>query len=132
MCDADRARFGGPEWLELSLRDLLDEETGLIEQIEVQWDITPDELERGMRRGSLFAARAMVWAALRKAGVDVPAYGFRPKVLGEDGATFEALPSERGDADPPVEAAAENRGARRAAKKTTARRGPAKAAVSPT
>lgn len=131
MCDADRARYGGPEWLEISLVDLLDEETGLIEQIELQWDVTPDELERGMRRGSLIATRALIWAALRKADVHVAARGFRPKTLGEDGATFEALPSERGDADPPAEPPA-NRATRRAEKKAPGRRGPAKGAASPT
>ena len=114
MCDSDRERYGGPEWVEFAATELMDEETGLIEQIEEAWDLTPTEFLRGLARDSTKALRAMIWVARRKAGCNDPVSTFRPKVQGWSGVRYEALPPEEkalADADPPA-----NRAERRAAK----------------
>lgn len=119
LCDSDRERYGGPEWVELSMVDLMDEETGLIEQIEEAWDLTPVEFLRGVRRNSIRALRAMVWIARRKAGCLDPVNGFKPRVQGWSGITYEELPAEAkaADADPPA-----NRAERRAKDKAAGRK----------
>lgn len=136
MCDEDRARYGGPEWVEISLAELEDEETGLIEQIELQWDITPEELIPRIQRGSMIATRAMIWAARYKTGIRESAKTFRPKVLNTSGIRYEHLPGERGDVDPPEPTPVPNRASRRATKAAkpaaSGGRGRAKAAASPT
>ena len=121
MCDSDRETYGGPEWAEIVMAEILDEETGLIEVLENPrgWDMTLTEFLTGIRRGSTRALRAMIWLARRKAGcVDDP-LTFRPKVQDSSGVRYAALPAEEraadaeaADAVPPA-----NRAARRAAKR---------------
>lgn len=114
LCDSDRERYGGPEWVELPALDLMDEDTGLIEAIEEAWDLSPTELLRGVARNSTKALRAIIWVARRKAGCNDPVATFKPKVQKWSGITYEALPAEDAalaDADPPA-----NRADRRAAK----------------
>jgi len=112
MSDADRERYGGPEWVEISLVELIDEETGLIEQVENAWGMSPPELLRHLFRQSTQALRAVVWIARRKAGCVDPVATFKPKVQAWSGITWEPLPAEVaaaeeataewGDADPPA------------------------------
>lgn len=119
MCDSDRERYGGPEWAEISLAELLDEETGLIESLEQAWDLSPTEFLRDIMRDSTKALRAMIWIARRKAGCVDPPSTFRPKVQKWSGVQYEPLPAEQqaADADPPA-----NRAERRAAKKAGGRK----------
>jgi hypothetical protein len=124
MCDADRARYAGPEWVEISIADLLDEETGLIEAIEEEWGLTPSQFLNGIVNDSFKATRAMIWAARRKAGCVERAATFRPKILRNSGVVYEWLPAEQAivdgtDADPPVPTRAQRRA--RPAKQTTPR-----------
>jgi hypothetical protein len=115
LCDSDREKYGGPEWVELKATELMDEDTGIIELIEEAWDLTPVEFLRGINRNSTRALRAMIWVARRKAGCLDDARTFRPKTQSWSGVTYEALPAEEklaADADPPA-----NRADRRAARK---------------
>jgi hypothetical protein len=129
MCDSDRERYGGPEWAEISLVDLLDEETGLIESLEQAWDLSPTEFLRDIMRDSTKALRAMIWIARRKSGCTDPPATFRPKVQKWSGVQYEPLPAEQqaADADPPA-----NRAGRRAAKKATGKKIRAASATSST
>lgn len=117
LCDSDRERYGGPEWVEINMAEILDEETGLLELLENHWDMSPVEYLRDTARMTQKALRAMVWLARRKAGcTDIPAT-FKPKVMDWSGITYEPLPAElkAADAAPPA-----NRAERRAAKKKAA------------
>lgn len=124
MCDADREKYGGPEWVEISMAEILDEETGLIELLEDPrgWDLSVGEFLTGVGRGMTRPTQAMIWLARRKAGCKEDPLTFRPKVQKFSDVQYEPLPAERkavaddADADPPV-----NRAARRAVKKTTKR-----------
>lgn len=124
LCDADRERYGGPEWVELSAVDLMDEETGLIEQVEEQWGLAPPEFLHGIGRDSTKALRALVWLARRKAGCLDPVATFKPKVQGWSGVIYEPLPAEEkaaADADPPANRAERRRSAKgRGKKRSTA------------
>jgi hypothetical protein len=114
LADSDRAKYPGPEWVEVDLTDLYNEATGLVEQIETAWGLTPTEFLRDVRRNSIPALRALVWVARRKAGcVDDPRT-FTPLVQAWSGITYEPTPAEQAsvDADPPA-----NRAQRRAAVK---------------
>ena len=129
MCDSDRERYGGPEWAEISLPDLLDEETGLIEQLELAWDMSPTEFLRDMIRETTKAMRALIWIARRRAGCKDPVAGFKPKTQVWSGVIYEPLPTERqaADADPPA-----NRAERRAGKKAGGRKNRAASKTSST
>ncbi len=107
MCDEDRERYGGPEWVEVNVNDLGDERTGDLEAIEDHCDLMAGEFADKFARGSLKATRAMIWLGRRKAGCRDDFKTFRPRVLM---ARIEPLESERADADPP----APNRAQRRA------------------
>lgn len=120
LCDSDREKYGGPEWVEINMADLLNEETGLIEQIEERWDLTPSEFLNGVGRGSIRCLRAMIWTARHKAGCRDDPRLFRPKTMPHSGITFEPLTEEKKaaaavDADPPA-----NRATRRARPRTAA------------
>ncbi len=119
MCDSDRERYGGPEWVEISIPDLVDEETGLIEQLELAWDMSPTEFLRDLVRETTKAMRAMIWIARLKAGCKDSVGDFKPKTLTWSGVIYEPLPTEQqaADADPPA-----NRAERRAAKKVGGRK----------
>jgi hypothetical protein len=121
LCDSDREKYGGPEWVELKATELMDEDTGLIELIEEAWDLTPLEFLRGVSRNSTKALRAMIWVARRKAGCLDDVRTFKPKTQDWSGVVYEALPAElkAADADPPA-----NRAERRAAKKAPGKRKP--------
>jgi hypothetical protein len=129
MCDSDRERYGGPEWVEISLADLLDEETGLIEQVELAWDMSPMEFVGGIIRETTKALRAMIWLARRKAGCRDTAATFKPKTQTWSGVVYEPLPAEQqaADADPPA-----NRAALRASKKAGGRKNRAASKTSST
>lgn len=119
MCDSDRERYGGPDWVEISLAEIVDEEAGLIDQLERGWDMSLAEFMAGLSRQMTRPAQALIWLARRKAGcVDVPAT-FRPKVQETSGVVYEPMPAEAAaaDADPPG-----NRADRRAAKKAAGRK----------
>jgi len=121
LCDSDREKYGGPEWVELKATELMDEDTGLIELIEEAWDLTPLEFLRGVSRNSTKALRAMIWVARRNAGCLDDVRTFKPKTQDWSGVVYEALPAElkAADADPPA-----NRAERRAAKKAPGKRKP--------
>lgn len=129
MCDSDRERYGGPEWAEIALTELLDEETGLIEQLELAWDMSPTEFLGGVIRETTKALRAMIWIARRKAGCRDPVATFKPKTQTWSGVVYEPLPAEQqaADADPPA-----NRAERRASKKANGRKNRAASKTSST
>lgn len=112
MADADRERYGGPEWAEVAIADIVNEETGLIEAVEDAWGLSPAEFISRIGRGSIKSMRAMIWLARRKAGcVDNPRT-FRPLTQAWMGITYELLPGEEFE-DVPLA----NRATRRAATK---------------
>jgi hypothetical protein len=119
MCDADREKYGGDEWLELEAADILDEETGVIEQIEEAWGMSPAEFLHGVTRGTVKAVRALIWVARWKQGMRDNPRTFRPRTQEFSGVQVEYTAREtarseeiRGsEADPPA-----NRAERRAAR----------------
>ena len=114
MCDDDRERYGGPEWVEIAHVELLDEETGLLEQVEDVFDIPAGVFLRKLSGGSLRALRAVIWLARAKAGCQDDPRTFRPKVMDSSGITWEPLPGEdQAEVAGPVPPA--NRAGRRAA-----------------
>lgn len=117
MCDADRERYGGPEWVEVAIADIVNEETGLVEAVEEGFGLSPAEFLSRIGRGSIKAYRAMIWLARRKAGcVDDPRR-FRPLTQVWSGITYELLAGEQ-DAEIPFA----NRATRRAPRKATSPR----------
>lgn len=94
MCDADRERYGGPEWVELESADLTSEAAGVIEQIEEVFDMTPGEFLTKWRRGSIKALRAGIWVARWKAGVRENPRTFRPLTQPGSGVTYEPTAAE--------------------------------------
>jgi hypothetical protein len=110
MCDADRERYGGPEWVEVAIADIVNEETGLVEAVEEAFGLSPAEFLSRIGRGSIKAYRAMIWLARRKAGcVDDPRR-FRPLTQVWSGITYELLGGEQAEEVPLA-----NRATRRAA-----------------
>jgi hypothetical protein len=110
MCDADREKYGGDEWYELEMADLLDEETGLIEQIEEVWSLTPLEFLHGLTRDSVKAIRALIWVCRWKQGIRDDRRTFRPKTQEWSGFRLELTDKERArererDAGPPADGA---------------------------
>lgn len=143
MRDADREKYGAlckghqgglcPEWVELSMTELVDEETGLLQQLEdvKTWDMSLPEFVDGTNRSKTFYLQALVWLARRKAGCRDDPHTFRPSVLEHSGVVYEFLPSElsavdeakaAADADPPANRAAK-RAAARPVKKAARKRG---------
>jgi hypothetical protein len=117
MADTDRERYGGPEWVEIPIADIVNEETGLIEAVEEAWGLSPAEFLSRVSRGSIKAMRAMIWLARRKAGcVDDPRT-FRPLTQRWSGITYELLPGEEFE-DVPLANRADRRAAAKAAPKT--------------
>ena len=113
MCDADREKYGGPEWVEVAIADIVNEETGLVEAVEEAFGLSPAEFLIRIGRGSIKAYRAMIWLARRKAGcVDDPRR-FRPLTQVWSGITYELLAGEQGEGG---EIPFANRATRRAAK----------------
>lgn len=131
--DADRERLGTlcrthrgngcPEWVEVDLADILNEETGLLETIEETFGLMAEEYLSRAERGSLKAARATAWLARNKAGCRDDPRTFRPNVLPTSGVRYEPTEAERArteealaaDASPPTQAPPANRAARRSA-----------------
>lgn len=81
MCDADLAKFGGPEWVEWNLDWLTDAPSGELEELEAgmpaDWVIA-DVLAYPRKARSL---RAALWLARRHAGVDETWDAFNPHVF---------------------------------------------------
>lgn len=119
MCDSDRERYGGPEWVEVSFAQIIDEEAGLIERLEQGWNMSLSEFMVGNSRAMTRPVQAMIWLARHKAGCVDDVRTFRPKVQDTSGVRYEFLPEElaAADADPPA-----NRAGRRAAKQATGRK----------
>lgn len=136
MCDEDRATYGGPEWVEIDMSALLDESTGLLEQIEENFGLTPGEFLVQTSRGGMRATRAMVWTARFKAGCKDDPRTFRPRVQEFSGVQYEPTSAEleaavkaarrEAEADPPANRADRRAGAK-AAKGKAAKAGKAAA-----
>jgi len=132
MAPADREKYGGEEWYELEMADLLDEETGVLEQVEEQWGMSPFEFLGAVSRGTVKGIRALIWAARWKQGLRDNAATFRPRTQDFSGVRIKPTEKEEARAkaregDPPAERAEETpkpalRDARKSSpKKTTAR-----------
>lgn len=135
MCDADRERYGGPEWVEVAIADIINEETGLIEAVEEAWGLSPAEFISRISRGSIKSLRAMIWLARRKAGCNDNPRTFRPLTQVWSGITYELLPGEVFE-DLPLANRADRRAVTKAApkpaKKAPARKSTARSARSST
>jgi hypothetical protein len=120
LCDGDRERYGGPEWVAYDEDALNDLTADVLEQWEAE--LLPHGitlLESTSAWGynlTMKAARVLFWVALRQAGVVVPYAGFVPKVMAaavmtpqqwalrEERAAVETAQAEAAvgdDADPP-------------------------------
>lgn len=80
MCEQDRDKYGGPEWLGLNLEKFVDDTpAGELEQIEdltnvvVMWAVENPAAARSVR--------LWLWLGLRKAGVEIPWAEFTPRTL---------------------------------------------------
>lgn len=115
MCDADREKYGGDEWLVLEMADIFDEETGVVEQVEEKWGLSPAEFLHAVSRGTVKGIRALMWVARWKQGIRDDPRTFRPRTQEFSGVVYEYTDRERalseaGEAGPPA-----NRAERRAA-----------------
>lgn len=91
MCDEDREKFGGPQWLQFDADQLLDTPCDQLAAIETETGIV---LALAVDNPNLTSARRLwLWLALKHAGVQLAWADFQPKVLRSD---FTS-----GDADPP-------------------------------
>jgi hypothetical protein len=94
MCDADRERYGGPEWLDYDAAVLDDTPCDELEDIEAQTGVV---LFRAVQEPEAAAAlRLWLWLALARAGVDIAWPDFTPRTM--------KLRVRSGDADPPASA----------------------------
>lgn len=134
MCDEDREKWPGPEWVEVEMADLLDESTGLIEQLEETWRLTPGEFLNRLTRGSVKGIRALMWLGRWKAGCKDDPRTFAPRTQEFSGVLWEPTQAEQrraderagvADAGPPANRAARRaapKAAKKAAKKASPRR----------
>lgn len=99
LCDEDREKYGGPEWVEFDMSRAVELAVELLEQIEEATGYTLlVTLPYALDRGALKAVRAALWLARHIAGVHEPAFDeFRPNLLK---ATTEPVPAD--DAGPPA------------------------------
>lgn len=127
LCEADRERYPGPEWLQYDTAVVLDLDLDTLEQIEETLGWTLIELGAQLARGSARGLRAMIWIARKLAGCDDAWASFKPKVwqIEHD----ESDPVEAVDADPPANRA-ERRAAAKAAPRKSASRSRARASAS--
>ncbi len=105
LCEADRERYPGPEWLVYDTETTLNCDLDTLEKIEETIGWTMVELGGQLARGSARGLRAMIWIARKLAGCDDAWDSFKPKVW--------SIEEQEVDPDPPVEPA--NRAGRRAA-----------------
>ncbi len=122
MCDADREKYGGDEWVEIEMADILDEDTGVVEQIEEQWGMSPAEFIYAARRETVKGIRALIWAARWKQGLRDDPRTFRPKTQQFSGVRFETTAKEAKVAEEREGRPPANRAERRAAEKAPARK----------
>lgn len=81
MCDADRERYGGPEWVSFDVDALQDMPASALHEIEAAMDMTIAEILVLRDRRSARSLRAQVFIARRLAGVDEKWDDFDPAVL---------------------------------------------------
>lgn len=98
MCQEDRDRFGGPEWVTFDMDALADLRAAELEEIEettgfrLVWFYVVD------RRVSIRGQRAALWIARRQAGLVDDWDKFDPLILQVEP---RPVPSKADDADPP-------------------------------
>ncbi len=124
MADEDREKYGGPEWIEVEFADITDESTGLIEQLEEAWNLSPAEFLNKAARGMPKGIRALMWLGLWKAGHRVDPRTFRPRTQEFSGVLWEPTQAEQrraaevaGDVLPPAGRATRRAAPKKAAKK---------------
>ena len=96
MGDADRERYGGPEWVEFDIDRLLDMPASELHELEAAMDVTIAEIVALRDRRSAQALRAQVWIARRMAGVEESFTDFDPAPL-----RFKAVTDLPGTQDDP-------------------------------
>lgn len=94
MSDADRDRYGGPEWLDYDAAVLDDTPCDELAKIEAQTGVVLYEAVQEPNAAA--ALRVWLWLALSRAGVDVAWPDFTPRTL--------RLRIRSGDAGPPASA----------------------------
>lgn len=80
LCDADRERYGGPEWLNLEPDGLLDVPASQLAEWEREIGLSVMQIINDDRL-SAHAVRGATWIALRMAKVDLPYADFDPLTL---------------------------------------------------
>lgn len=101
MADADRARYGGPEWMPFDVARLLDTPADVLEQWEAEIGCPMELIIREMSDDTARAQRACAWLTLRQHGIEVPWADFVPATLRMH---IRTVPAGEGDADPPASA----------------------------
>lgn len=124
MRKEDREKYGGPEWYELETADILNEETGVLEQIEEEWGMSPKEFLYASMRGTVKGVRALIWAARWKQGFKDDTRTFRPRTQEFSGVRVEATAretklAEEREVGPPAGRAAKSARKSTAASKTS-------------
>lgn len=97
--DADRARYGGPEWLPFDVDQVMDTPADRLEDIEDEIGRSMEHIIDEMGRETARARRACAWLALAQSGVNVPWAEFVPATMR---IRTRAVPDGDGDVDPPV------------------------------
>lgn len=81
MCDEDRDRFGGPEWLKFDVDALYNAPASELEEYEKVLGCSLFRLLTELESFSARSTRGALWIALKGAGVDVDYATFDPKPL---------------------------------------------------
>jgi hypothetical protein len=80
LTDADRARYGGDEWLDWDPDHLAYSEAVLLQELV---GVTPAEYVRSwLGGGTADATKWALWLSLRRAGVEVDWDSFDPDIIG--------------------------------------------------
>jgi hypothetical protein len=107
MGDADRERWGGPEWMPFDVAALLDTPADVLERWESEVGCAMELIIREMADDTARAQRACAWITLRQHGIEVPWVEFTPATLRMRTRT---VPAGEGDADPPASAPSDESG----------------------
>lgn len=96
LCDYDRERWGGPEWLCYDHDAVLDTPADELDRWEQQIGVSLEVILREVGQDTARANRLVAWIAYQQAGITIPWAEFTPRTLRMVVRTVSAS-----DADPP-------------------------------
>jgi hypothetical protein len=103
LCDADRQRFGGPEWVTYDEDYYMDLPASALMALEEEMGMSIGEAIRGAARQTAAGTKAALWLARRRAGLKEPFAEFDPRVWRVEAEVVHDDAPGGGDGDgPPV------------------------------